>query len=54
MSPGLAQMAAMQAVQQSQQAEAAVVQNISADAGGAAAPIVSSSVTAPGSLELFA
>ena len=54
MNPGLAVLAAAQVQQQTQQVQNAVAQDISAEAGGGAAPIVSSSITAPGSLELFA
>jgi hypothetical protein len=54
MSPELASIAAAQVVQQTQQAQQAVVQDISDAYGGGSAPVVSSSVTAPGSLELFA
>ena len=54
MSPELAQIAAAQVQQQTQQAQQAVVQDISDAYGDGAAPVASSSVTAPGSLELFA
>ena len=54
MDPGLAEMAALSVQQQSEQAEAAVVQQIDTETGGGAAPMISSAVTAPGALELFA
>ena len=54
MSPELAAMAAAMSMQETQQGQAAVVQAVSAAAGSGSAPIVSSSVTAPGSLEMFA
>lgn len=50
----MAQMAAMLAQQETQQGQQAVVANLKTADGGGAAPVVSSSVTAPGSLELFA
>jgi hypothetical protein len=54
MSPEFAAVAAAMIQQQTQQGQAAVVQAVSAEAGSGSAPIVSSSVTAPGSLEIFA
>jgi hypothetical protein len=54
MSPELAAMAAAMSQQQTQQGTAAVLQAVSGDAGTGSAPIVGSSVTAPGSLEMFA
>jgi hypothetical protein len=54
MSPELAAMAVAMSQQQTQQGVAAVTLAVSAEAGSGSAPIVSSSVTAPGSLEMFA
>lgn len=54
MDPQLAQLSALLAQQQSLQVEQNVAAQISAEAGGGVAPIISSSVTAPGALELFA
>lgn len=54
MTPELAAMAAAMSQQQTQQGIAAVVQAVSGEAGSGSAPLVSSSVTAPGSLEIFA
>jgi hypothetical protein len=50
----LAAVAALQVLQQTQAGTAAVQAALSEDTGGGAAPVVSSSVTAPGALELFA
>ena len=50
----LAAVAALQAVQATQAGTDAVQAALSQTSGGTAAPVVSSSVTAPGSLELFA
>ena len=54
MSPEMAEMAAMLVQQQTQQVQVAVVEQIDGETGGGAAPMVSSSVTAPGALEMFA
>jgi len=54
MTPEFAAMAAAITQQQTQQGTAAVIEAVSNGAGSGAAPILSSSVTAPGSLELFA
>lgn len=53
-SPDLAAIAALQVQQQSQAGTAAVQAAVSQDTGGGSAPIVSSSIQAPGSLEMFA
>jgi hypothetical protein len=53
-SPELAALAALQVQQQMQAGTAEVQAAVSQDTGGGAAPIVSSSVQAPGSLEMFA
>jgi hypothetical protein len=45
---------ALQVLQQTQSGTAAVQAALSEDTGGGAAPVVSSSATAPGALELFA
>ncbi len=50
----LSAVAALSVVQATQAGTAAVQAALSQTAGGTAAPVVSSSVTAPGSLELFA
>ena len=50
----LASVVALQVLQQTQAGTAAVQDAISEDTGGGAAPVVSSSATAPGALELFA
>jgi hypothetical protein len=50
----LTAVAALQVLQQTQAGTAAVQAALSEDTGGGAAPLVSSSVTAPGALELFA
>jgi len=46
--------AALSVVQATQAGAAAVQQALSQTSGGTAAPVVSSSVTAPGALEIFA
>ncbi len=53
MTPEYAAISVAIAQQQTQQAQNVVVQDISAEAGGGSAPILSSSVTAPGALEMF-
>jgi hypothetical protein len=53
-SPELAAMAALAAQQQNQAGLAAVQAAVEEDTGGGAGPMVSSSVQAPGSLEVFA
>jgi hypothetical protein len=53
-SPELAAMAALAAQQQNQAGLAAVQAAVEQDTGGGAGPMVSSSVQAPGSLEVFA
>jgi hypothetical protein len=50
----LTAVAALQVLQQTQAGTAAVQAALSEDTGGGAAPVVSSSATAPGALELFA
>lgn len=50
----LAAVAALQVLQGTQAGVAAVQATLSQTPGGSAAPVISSSVTAPGSLELFA
>jgi len=50
----LAAFAALQVQQQSQAGAAAVQASVGQDTGGGSAPIVSSSIQAPGSLEMFA
>jgi len=50
----LSAVAALQVVQATQAGTAAVQEALSQTPGGTAAPVVSSSVTAPGSLEMFA
>jgi hypothetical protein len=50
----LTAVAALQVLQQTQAGTAAVQASLSEDTGGGAAPVVSSSATAPGALELFA
>ena len=50
----LSAVAALQVVQATQAGAAAAQEALSKTAGGTVAPVVSSSVTAPGSLELFA
>lgn len=50
----LAAVAALQVVEKTQAGTAAVQAALSDTTGGTAAPIVSSSVTAPGALEMFA
>lgn len=50
----LSAVAALQVVQATQAGTAAVQAALSQTTGGSAAPIVSSSATAPGALELFA
>ena len=50
----LAAVAALAVVQGTQAGTAAVQAALDQTAGGSAAPVISSSVTAPGSLELFA
>jgi hypothetical protein len=50
----LTAVAALQVLQQTQAGTAAVQDALSEDTGGGAAPVVSSSATAPGALELFA
>jgi hypothetical protein len=53
-SPELAAMAALAAQQQNQAGLAAVQAAVEQDTGGGAGPMVSSSIQAPGSLEVFA
>ncbi len=53
-SPELAAFAALQVQQQSEAGTAAVEAAVGQDTGGGSAPIVSSSIQAPGSLEVFA
>ncbi len=53
-SVNLAAIAALQVLQGTQAGFAAVQAALTQTPGGSAAPVVSSSVTAPGSLELFA
>jgi hypothetical protein len=50
----LQSLAALQVLQATQSGTAAVQAAVGQEAGGGAAPIVSSAVTAPGALELFA
>jgi hypothetical protein len=50
----LSAVAALQVLQQTQAGTAAVLAALSQATGGGSAPVVSSSVTAPGALELFA
>ena len=50
----LSAVAALQVVQATQAGAAAVEAALSQTPGGGAAPVVSSSVTAPGALEIFA
>jgi cell division GTPase FtsZ len=53
-SDDLSAVAALQVLQQTQSGMAAVQAALSEDTGGGAAPVVSSSATAPGALEVFA
>jgi hypothetical protein len=53
-SPDMAALAAVAMQQQSQAGLAAVQAAVEQDTGGGAGPMVSSSVQAPGSLEVFA
>jgi hypothetical protein len=50
----LSAVAALQVVQATQAGAAAAQEALGQTAGGAVAPVVSSSVTAPGALEIFA
>lgn len=52
--PQLAAVAALAVIQKTQTGQAAVQAAVSEDSGSGAAPIVSASVQAPGSLEIFA